>query len=1562
MTNPLLDKDFMKQLHEYSEREVYAKIIALDIDNNPIEEIVGYVTQGSISVDGTSAVRRTCSLTMVAQGVDINEYYWGLNTKVKIFVGLKNFINPKYPDIIWFPQGIYLLTTFNTSQNVQGYSISLQGKDKMCLLNGDIGGLITAVSVDFGKIEVEDTDENGYGLGTYSKQDYLLKDIIKEVVHVYAKEPYHNIVIKDLDDVGLELFEYRGTTPLYLIVNNETNEVSQLTLRESDKKSDYVMPLLHPAFTPNSLTYNTETSVSETHFWIQRGGAIEKCVLMKHLKHLNDYANTEKIYYSIRNYPSLSTTFVDDLNGTDVIDYLFLDDLVPVEPFALKDLQDDEFDERLNLNFQTANHNKKIVYSSIESNRRSAYSFIKVTTGETVGYRITDLTYAGELIGNVGNAITGAVLDPIVKQLGDFEYFYDDNGTFIFQKKQTYLNTSWNNLNNSEVEFYPVNLIASEYTPGSYYVRENGEYVPSYSSFQENQIYYMKGSTEACAQANAFAHSYTYSFENSNLITAFNNTPALNNVKNDYAIWGVRKGISGAEIPIHTRYAIDKKPISFTNYEGETYTVLTKEEAQEEQIQQKLHELENTDFHKHAMPACLDPDDWWEVHDWAEYYHSLTGEFPEESMGHYITEWTQMDLNLFFPAGYSWNKDWPLFLFDVEENGQLGFAGHNPCSSNYIISDDKTHVMSPGGYVYDNENFCGHAYQGYFVERNITAYFYKPTIPGRKYDDDIKEIVREQIDHLYASYHYNCEWREVLYQMAKDNLKHGHKDDYLATVAAHNPNAYPTGVTGYEQYYTDMIGFWRQLYNPHLDKIELYDFTELTAASAQQFFKDGNHTSLYKIVDEYHEPIGQYEEYNSKYKYYQKQSEDIAHLHPSLKYYQISEDGTGYDELEEKYVTRPRDIPSDVTFYYKDGSDYFPYRNFNKSEAYYTHMVIKDFQGLDPFAEYINEKGKKIKFSTVPVYDIVTDFDSAAGEKQLYYKYNILTGAYESYGKITGFSPKNTYYLKREYPIIFPNNEKLYIDNGYKPAERLLTPGVEYFTRDTILNPGQSTYYRYTSSFILPEDQKLFIADDSGWYETTEFTRGHTYNTENGIKITIPDVTLYYKDGIKEVYRDSINKVSCINTLTANDRTYYIDDNGNKNYLPDGAIILGKINYCYCNDTAKIIADDTFEEGYYYVYLPSLGYIRSKILKTFNRNKDYYIVDGAEYVLSEKPFDDKTAYYLQSVNSDTGAIIGYAAYEDILDFTKEVTILDLFILDDDKHYSLTGGIEGPTGIWDDKANRYVVEQHRLIPIDRAHATYNPSLQYYVRGDDRKYYPIFEKLTKDNFKKNIWHLYERNKDLDYHLYKHMDYTPTPYLVQIEDTRDVVSLKGEYYASNQYDPQTYWTVDLKTPEILNFWIDFLDTDGEISRYSNYMIGNRPKIENDSKVNAIYYRETPQVIFVNEHMSDTEYELQRQMKPGYTFIRITDALQNLFTISSQGKTTQDVLAQDLYANTYCTESVSITCLPVYHLQPNTRILIKDEKSGINGEYIISRITIPLTYNGTMNISAVKAVERFN
>jgi hypothetical protein len=86
----------------------------------------------------------------------------------------------------------------------------------------------------------------------------------------------------------------------------------------------------------------------------------------------------------------------------------------------------------------------------------------------------------------------------------------------------------------------------------------------------------------------------------------------------------------------------------------------------------------------------------------------------------------------------------------------------------------------------------------------------------------------------------------------------------------------------------------------------------------------------------------------------------------------------------------------------------------------------------------------------------------------------------------------------------------------------------------------------------------------------------------------------------------------------------------------------------------------------------------------------------------------------------------------------------------------------------------------------------------------------------------------------------------------------------------------------------------------------------------------------------------------------------MEGYFSISAQGKSAQDELDNLLYQHTYAAETVTLTAVPIYHLQPNTRIFVKDDNTGINGEFIISKITVPLQYNGTTSITTTRAVER--
>jgi hypothetical protein len=45
-------------------------------------------------------------------------------------------------------------------------------------------------------------------------------------------------------------------------------------------------------------------------------------------------------------------------------------------------------------------------------------------------------------------------------------------------------------------------------------------------------------------------------------------------------------------------------------------------------------------------------------------------------------------------------------------------------------------------------------------------------------------------------------------------------------------------------------------------------------------------------------------------------------------------------------------------------------------------------------------------------------------------------------------------------------------------------------------------------------------------------------------------------------------------------------------------------------------------------------------------------------------------------------------------------------------------------------------------------------------------------------------------------------------------------------------------------LNFWFEFIDTNGELNDFSVEKIGLRPKVIDENSITSIYYKETPEV----------------------------------------------------------------------------------------------------------------------
>ena len=224
----LQDQDFLFKIGAMQLKEQIVKITILTLDEAPIKDIQGRVTTGSISVDGNSSVRRTANLTFIADEykndlTDINNLL-SLNKKVQLFTGFKNTTDlySQFP-ILWFPLGIYVIINASISSSSNGILINLQLKDKMCLLNGECGGVIPA-STTFH--EMEQIEENGNILIIKP----TMYQIIQEVVNHFGGEQLGKIIISGLDTRVKQVMKWIGTKNLYLIKDSSNEDYGFYTI------------------------------------------------------------------------------------------------------------------------------------------------------------------------------------------------------------------------------------------------------------------------------------------------------------------------------------------------------------------------------------------------------------------------------------------------------------------------------------------------------------------------------------------------------------------------------------------------------------------------------------------------------------------------------------------------------------------------------------------------------------------------------------------------------------------------------------------------------------------------------------------------------------------------------------------------------------------------------------------------------------------------------------------------------------------------------------------------------------------------------------------------------------------------------------------------------------------------------------------------------------------------------------------------------------------------------------------------------------------------------------
>lgn len=233
----LRDKNFLKTIDRISLKEEFAKITILNWQERPIEDIQGKVSSGTLNINGNSSLRRTCNLTILIDENNSNitsvKNSLSINKKIKLDIGIKNNTSQysEY-DIIWFPLGTYIISSISiTNTNSQITSASLQLKDKMCLLNGECGGLLPA-SVTFSSYDVLDAN------GAYQTEQPTIYTIIKYVVNYFGGEQLPKILISDVDERVRKVMKWTGSNPLYITQYTSTTSGVQYGATTDKKQVD----------------------------------------------------------------------------------------------------------------------------------------------------------------------------------------------------------------------------------------------------------------------------------------------------------------------------------------------------------------------------------------------------------------------------------------------------------------------------------------------------------------------------------------------------------------------------------------------------------------------------------------------------------------------------------------------------------------------------------------------------------------------------------------------------------------------------------------------------------------------------------------------------------------------------------------------------------------------------------------------------------------------------------------------------------------------------------------------------------------------------------------------------------------------------------------------------------------------------------------------------------------------------------------------------------------------------------------------------------------------------
>ena len=163
--------------------------------------------------------------------------------------------------------------------------------------------------------------------------------------------------------------------------------------------------------------------------------------------------------------------------------------------------------------------------------------------------------------------------------------------------------------------------------------------------------------------------------------------------------------------------------------------------------------------------------------------------------------------------------------------------------------------------------------------------------------------------------------------------------------------------------------------------------------------------------------------------------------------------------------------------------------------------------------------------------------------------------------------------------------------------------------------------------------------------------------------------------------------------------------------------------------------------------------------------------------------------------------------------------------------------------------------------------------------------------------------------------------------------------------------------------HYFFDMIDSSSPTwGEYSVKNIGRRMNINTKDGVNCVFASKIPDYAFVNTtgltqaERANIYAELSNIAEE---IIQITDNYYINFATGGSQRSAYEQIKYDLQQYTSYQNTISITAVPCFYLEPNVRVRLNEHTTNTFGDYIIKSISIPLGGN-SMSLSLSKAMEK--